>query len=143
LILLTKIVICSGQNIVDSSENKLKHNQLPEKWNIKLFENDKKWIKDQKTVPLNSLAFPVDSYEDYVVSKPFTFKVTDAHFSGISFGKYYLQSTEKPVSKEKFDDYIFKLKEDKRIFEMGKEIITAIKTICIHSSDSSFTILYP
>jgi hypothetical protein len=33
---------------------------------------------------------------------------------------YYLQSTEKPISNDKFDDYILKLKQDKRILEMIK-----------------------
>ena len=40
--ILTVTMSCSGQNIVDSLETKAKNNQIPEKWNMELFNNDKK-----------------------------------------------------------------------------------------------------
>ena len=209
LLLLVNLPICKGQGIVDTLETKSENNQIPEKWNMKLFENDKKWFKDKNTEPLSSLAFPVAEYEYYVFNKLFNFKIADAHFSGISVGEntggkvdkfifkheitlifytgnqdyqingdvssrnypyltvqgelqlnnlydyvgvkspegtgyllvnlksfdlrfgqtviifpngdnsfYYLQSSEKPLSDEKFTDFLVKIKEDKRVLEM-------------------------
>ncbi len=77
----------SGQNIVDSLKTKAKNNQIPENWNMELFNNDKKWLKDTNSKPINSLAFPVEKYEYYVFSKPFNFEIDKIHFSGITFGE--------------------------------------------------------
>ncbi len=88
LIIFTSINFCStGQNIVDSLETKAINNQIPEKWNMVLFNMDKKWLKREKTKPINSLAFPVEKYEYYVFTKPFNFQINESHFSGISFGE--------------------------------------------------------
>ncbi len=85
--ILTVTMSCSGQNIVDSLETKAKNNQIPEKWNMELFNNDKKWLKETNSKPINSLAFPVEKYEYYVFNKPFNFEIGKEHFSGISFGE--------------------------------------------------------
>jgi hypothetical protein len=87
LIIFANAIICSGQNIIDSLETKAAHNQIPEKWNMELFNNDKNWLKDKNSKPINSLAFPVEKYEYYVFNKPFNFQVGQSHFSGISFGE--------------------------------------------------------
>jgi hypothetical protein len=78
---------CSGQNIIDGLASKAKNNQIPEKWNMELFNNDKKWLKDSNSQPIHSLAFPVEKYEYYVFNKPFNFEIGNEHFSGISFGE--------------------------------------------------------
>ena len=54
---------------------------------MELFNNDKKWLKDTNSKPINALAFPVEKYEYYVFSKPFNFEINNSHFSGISFGE--------------------------------------------------------
>jgi hypothetical protein len=85
--ILTVTMSCSGQNIVNSLETKAKNNQIPEKWNMELFNNDKKWLKETNSKPINSLAFPVEKYEYYVFNKPFNFEIGKERFSGISFGE--------------------------------------------------------
>jgi hypothetical protein len=87
LLIFASAISCSGQNIVDSLGTKAKNNQIPEKWNMELFNNDKKWLKDTNSKPINSLAFPVEKYEYYVFNKPFNFEINNSHFSGISFGE--------------------------------------------------------
>lgn len=86
-LLMTNLSIGYGQSLMDTLENKMKNNQTPEKWNVELFENDKKRLKDKTSGPLNTLAFPVEKYEYYVFNKPFNIEIADAHFSGISFGE--------------------------------------------------------
>ena len=87
IIIFANSVICSGQNIVENLETKAKNNQIPEKWNMELFNNDKKWLKNTNSQPLNSLAFPVETYEYYIFNKSFNFEIDKSHFSGISFGE--------------------------------------------------------
>lgn len=87
LIILTFALKCSGQITLDSLEIRSQNNQLPEKWDVALFNNDKKWLSGTNRKPLHSLAFPVEKYEYYVFNKPFNFKVDEDHFSGISFGE--------------------------------------------------------
>ncbi|TVZ56534.1 hypothetical protein OD91_1822 [Lutibacter sp. Hel_I_33_5] len=74
-------------NQINRLETKSKHNQIPEKWNMELYKNDKKWLKNTNSKPLNSLAFPVEKYEYYVFNEPFNFQINGFHFSGISFGE--------------------------------------------------------
>lgn len=85
--MIVTTISCNGQNIVDSLKTKANNNQIPEKWNMELFNDDKKWLKDTNSKPINSLAFPVEKYDYYVFSKPFNFKINKSHFSGISFGE--------------------------------------------------------
>ena len=85
--ILAITVSCSGQNIVDRLDTKSKNNQIPEKWNMELYNNDKKWLKETNSKPINSLAFPVEKYEYYVFNKSFNFEIGKEHFSGISFGE--------------------------------------------------------
>jgi len=87
IVLFSTISICSGQNIVDSLKTKAKNNQIPEKWDRKLFEYDKEKLKDKKSEPLNHSAFPVEKYDYSVFNSPFNFKIANSHFSGISFGE--------------------------------------------------------
>lgn len=101
LIFMILIVTLSstGQNRVDSLESKAKNNQIPEKWNMELFNNDKKWLKDTNSKPINSLAFPVEKYDYYVFNKPFNFEIEKEHFSGISFGENTAGKDDKFVLK--------------------------------------------
>jgi hypothetical protein len=85
--ILTVTISCSGQSIIDSLESKAKNNQVPERWNMELFNNDKKSLKETNSKPINSLAFPVEKYEYYVFNKSFNFETDKEHFSGISFGE--------------------------------------------------------
>ena len=85
--ILTVTISCSGQSIIDSLESKAKNNQVPERWNMELFNNDKRWLKEIDSKPINSLAFPVEKYEYYVFNKSFNFEIDNEHFSGISFGE--------------------------------------------------------
>lgn len=87
LIIFTVTVSCSRQRIITSLETKAKNNQIPEKWNMELFNNDKEWLKDSNSKPLNNLAFPIENYEYYVFNQPFNFTIDEDHFSGISFGE--------------------------------------------------------
>ncbi|MFT4832110.1 MAG: hypothetical protein ACI815_001761 [Psychroserpens sp.] len=87
LMILTVTISCSGQSIIDSLESKAKNNQVPERWNMELFNNDKKSLKETNSKPINSLAFPVEKYEYYVFNKSFNFETDKEHFSGISFGE--------------------------------------------------------
>jgi len=87
LLIFANIIICKGQNIIDTLETKAKNNQIPEKWNMELFNSDKEWLKNKKPKPINALAFPVEKYEYYVFSQPFNFQLEKSHFSGISFGE--------------------------------------------------------
>lgn len=80
LIIFTFALKCSGQITLDSLEIKSQNNQLPEKWDVALFNNDKMWLSGTNRKPLNSLAFPVEKYEYYVFNKPFNFKVDEDHF---------------------------------------------------------------
>lgn len=73
--------------MIDSLKTKAENNQLPERWNRKLFEDDKKSLGGKKSEPLNESAFPVEKYEYYNFSTDLYFKIGDAHFSGISFGE--------------------------------------------------------
>lgn len=86
-VLVSTISICSGQSIIDSLKTKAKNNQIPEKWNRKLFDYDKERLKNEKLEPLTHSAFPVSDYEYSVFNSPFNFKIADSHFSGISFGE--------------------------------------------------------
>jgi hypothetical protein len=96
IIFVNTIIGCRQKNIdvlettvnpINNLETKAQHNQIPEKWNMELFNNDKKWLKDSNSKPMNSLAFPVEKYEYYVFNNPFNFQVDKSHFSGISFGE--------------------------------------------------------
>lgn len=87
IIICANAIICNGQGIIDSLENKARNNQIPEKWNLELFQKDKEWSKERKTEPLGTLAFPIEKYEYYVFSKPFNFQIDQSHFSGIAFGE--------------------------------------------------------
>jgi len=87
LIFLVTNQSCVAQTHIDSLRTKSENNQNPKKWNNELFENDKKWLLNNKSKPMHSLAFPVEKYEYYVFSKPFNFQIDKAHFSGISFGE--------------------------------------------------------
>lgn len=87
LIFLATNLSCVAQTTIDSLMAKSINNQNPEKWNTELFENDKKWLINSKSKPMHSSAFPVETYEYYVFSKPFNFQINEAHFSGISFGE--------------------------------------------------------
>lgn len=214
LIILATNLSCVAQTTIDSLRVKSINNQNPDKWNTELFENDKKWLLNSKSKPMQSLAFPVETYDYYVFSKPFNFQINEAHFSGISFGEntggkenkfifkheltlifytedldhqingdvssrnfpyltiqgqlqlndiydfigvkspdnsgylivnlksfdlrfgqtilifpnkdnsfYYLQSKEKPMEGEKFEEYLIRIKKDKRILDMIKLLI--------------------
>ncbi len=87
LIFLAAHLTCFAQTAIESLEMKVINNQNPEKWNMELFEKDKKWLKDDDSKPMHSLAFPVETYEFYVFNSPFNFQIAQAHFSGISFGE--------------------------------------------------------
>ncbi len=86
LVLITNLS-CRSQITVDSLKVKSENNQKPDKWNTELFENDKKWLKNSRSKPMHSLAFPVETYDYYVFNRQFNFQVDQAHFSGISFGE--------------------------------------------------------
>lgn len=77
----------NAQITTDSLKLKASNNQNPNKWNEKLFEKDKEWLKNSNSKPLNSLAFPVEKYEYYVFNKPYNFNIERNTFSGISFGE--------------------------------------------------------
>lgn len=77
----------NAQTILDTLKTKAINNQNPEKWNNELFENDKKWLKESKSKPLKSLAFPIEKYDYYVFNNPFNFKIGNENFSGITFGE--------------------------------------------------------
>ena len=77
----------NAQTVLDTLKAKATNNQNPEKWNNELFENDKKWLKESKSKPLKSLAFPIEKYDYYVFNIPFNFKIGNENFSGITFGE--------------------------------------------------------
>ena len=77
----------NAQTVLDTLKAKAKNNQNPEKWNNELFENDKKWLKESKSKPLKSLAFPIEKYDYYVFNTPFNFEIGNENFSGITFGE--------------------------------------------------------
>lgn len=78
---------CNAQTILDTFKAKASNNQNPKKWNNELFQNDKKWLKEAKSKPLKSLAFPIEKYDYYVFNTPFNFKIGNENFSGITFGE--------------------------------------------------------
>jgi len=94
-LLLLYVSICNGQSILESLERKAKNNQIPEKWNMELFTSDQERLKDEKTKPFNSSAFPVEKYAYYVFNKPFNFQLNNWHFSGIAFGENKKNSNNK------------------------------------------------
>lgn len=76
-----------AQTILNTLRAKAANNQNSEKWNSELFENDKKWLKESKSKPLESLAFPIEKYDYYVFNTPFNFEIENENFSGITFGE--------------------------------------------------------
>ena len=76
-----------GQTILDTLKSKAENNQIPEKWNNDLFLKDLEWLKNNESKPLKSLAFPVEKYDTYVFTQPFSFKIQDSNFAGISTGE--------------------------------------------------------
>lgn len=87
VLILLLTLNCNAQTVLDSLKIKALNNQEPEKWNNELFENDKKWLKEKKSEPLKSLAFPVEKYDYYVFNTPFNFTIGNDNFSGITFGE--------------------------------------------------------
>ncbi len=77
----------NAQTILDTLKTKAANNQNPEKWNKELFENEKKWLKGNKSKPLKALAFPVEKYDYYVFNNHFNFTIENENFSGITFGE--------------------------------------------------------
>jgi hypothetical protein len=76
-----------GQTLLDTLESKAKNNQIPDKWNVKLFDFFKKEIENAEPKPMHNSAFPVEKYDYSVFSNPFDFQVNEHIFSGISFGE--------------------------------------------------------
>ena len=114
-LLFTNFIFCSGQNIIDTLETKAINNQIPEKWNIDLFNEDKKWSKDKRAEPMNDLAFPVEKYDCNVFSKQINFQLGKSHFSGIAFGENKRQSDEKYVFKHELALIFYTLDKDYQI----------------------------
>jgi hypothetical protein len=76
-----------GQTLLDTLETKAKNNQIPDKWNVKLFDFFKKEVENAPPKPMHNSAFPVEKYDYSVFSNPFDFKLNEHIFSGISFGE--------------------------------------------------------
>jgi hypothetical protein len=87
IFLLTVTTQGFGQTILDTLKTKAENNQIPDKWNIDLFSKDLEWRKNDKSIPLKSLAFPVEKYDTYDFTQPFNFKIQNSNFAGISTGE--------------------------------------------------------
>lgn len=76
-----------AQTLLDTLETKAKNNQISEKWDYKLFEEDKKNYKNNVSNPNRDLAFPVEKYEYYCSSNSIDFQIENHFFSGMSFAE--------------------------------------------------------
>jgi hypothetical protein len=115
IFLMTLSLNAQGQTLLDTLEAKAKNNQIPEKWNMKLFDFFKKTANITHAIPMHTSAFPVEKYEYSVFSKPFDFKIDTHNFSCISLGENIGEKTGK-----QFD---FKY-EINLIFHTGSKINT-------------------
>jgi hypothetical protein len=87
IIFITFKATSFGQTMTDTLRAKAVNNQIPEKWNNDLFTKDLEWFKNNESKPMKLLAFPVETYETYVFTKPFNFKIQNSNFTGISTGE--------------------------------------------------------
>jgi hypothetical protein len=87
IILMSFSLNTQCQTLLDTLETKAKNNQIPDKWNLKLYDFFKKEVESAEPKPMHNSAFPVEKYDYSVFSNPFDFKINEYVFSGISFGE--------------------------------------------------------
>lgn len=95
LVLMAFTLKVQSQTLLDTLETKAKNNQIPDKWNMKLFDFFKKEVESAEPKPMHNSAFPVEKYDYSVFSNPFNFKINEHIFSGISFGENISEKTGK------------------------------------------------
>jgi hypothetical protein len=76
-----------AQTLLDTLKSKSVNNQISEKWDYKLFEQDKGNYNNGASNPNHQLAFPVEKYEYYCMSNTIDFKIDNHLFSGMSFAE--------------------------------------------------------
>jgi hypothetical protein len=87
IILMLFSLNLQGQTLLDTLETKAKNNQIPDKWNVKLYDQFKQNADNTHAIPMHTSAFPTEKYEYSVFSKPFDFKIDTHNFSCISLGE--------------------------------------------------------
>jgi hypothetical protein len=87
VLFLSLSIKIKAQTLLDTLKTKSINNQISEKWDYKLFEQDKENYKNGVSNPNHQLAFPVEKYEYYCLSNTIEFQIDNHLFSGMSFAE--------------------------------------------------------